>query len=79
MKRKCQLTKGDNWTHINQLHDHINAKSKAIFKGKSKPMQRKSIFKLKIKSSKKGQSVMYVLLEGHEQVFDLLEKMLKLQ
>jgi len=32
-----------------------------------------------LKSSKKGQSVMYVLLEGHERVFDLLEKMLKLQ
>jgi hypothetical protein len=76
MKRKCQPTKGNNWTLINQLHNDINSKSKAFFKGKSKPMQRKwSIFEI----FQKGRSVVYVLLEGHEQVFDLLEKMLKLQ
>jgi hypothetical protein len=53
MKRKCQLTIENNWTHVNQLHDDINAKSKALFKGKSKPMQRKwSIFEIFQKRTK---------------------------
>ncbi len=75
MKRKCQLTKENNWTHVNQLHDDINAKSKALFKGSLNPCKGNGQY---LKSSKKGQSVMYVLLEGNEQVFDLLGENVKI-